>query len=138
MKNKIIFLKKEGKNNYRRIGDKKFKEFDEKREGELVNYKNHSVPIPPKDTYCLNTGKENIMFFDLDNSQYITFEKTDLGLSTEWLDKIFSRKLVQQLARAIKQALGEENKNFDMFKTVILYAIIFGLGYLIGNGQVAG
>lgn len=135
MKNKIIFLRKEGINKYRKIGDKKFKEIEEE-EGELINFKKHSIPIPPKDTYTLNTGKENILFYDLDNEQYITFEKTDLGLSTEWLDKLFNRKLIQQLARAIKQSIGEEKKTMDLVKTVILYAVIFGLGYLIGQGQV--
>lgn len=128
MKNKIILVQKFGKQ-YKKVDEFKYKSNDD-----FAKYKKHLIPIPPKNPYSFSTDKLNILFFDLHNKKYIHFETVDLGLSTSFLDGLFNRKIIQQLAKAVKQASQGEKTNFDFIKTVIIYGAVFGIGFLFGQG----
>lgn len=128
MKNMIYIIRKIG-NQYKKIGQVKYKEHDK-----MIRYKKDTIPIPPKNGNALTTDKQQIMFFDLDNKQFITFEKTDLGLSTSFLDKLFNQEAIGQLIKAVKKASQEDKTNWDFAKTLIIGGICALGGYLIGIG----
>ena len=130
MKNKIFIVRQLG-NIYRKIDEVKFKD-----ENSLVKYKKHQIPIPPKNPYTLSTKKVNVLFFDLDNKEYITFNKVDLGLNTNFLDKLFGNNMVEQLAKAVKRASQEEKTNWDFIKMAVICGICALGGYLIGSGGI--
>lgn len=127
-KNKIFIVRKFGEQ-YKKIDEIGIKEGEE-----LIQYKEHKIPLPPQNPTTLFTEKISVLFFDLDKKEYLHFEKTELGLSTEWLDELFSRKIVSQLVKAVKKAVEQEKTNWDFIKNAIIYAVIFGVGYLAGNG----
>ena len=125
--NKIVILEKIGEKNYIKLGETKFKENED-----LVNWKNHNIPKPPKNPYAFSSGKTNYIFFDITNKEYITFKKTELGLSTEFLEELFNRKIVSQLVKAVKKATQSEKTDFSVIKQIIVYAGCVLVGYLIG------
>lgn len=125
--NKIVILEKIGEKNYIKLGETKFKENED-----LVNWKNHNIPKPPKNPYSFSSGKTNYMFFDIINKEYITFEKTELGLSTEFLEELFNRKIISQLVIAVKKAINPEKTDFDFIKQIIIYGGCILVGYLFG------
>lgn len=127
-KTKIFILRKIG-DSYEKVDEVKFKT-----EEQLCKYKKHQIPIPPKNPYALMTKKVNVIFFDLDNKEYITFNQVELGLNTEYLEELFGNKIMQQFSHAIKNAIEKPKTNFDFIKNAIIYAIIFGVGYLAGSG----
>lgn len=126
MKNKIIIVKKFG-TQYR-----KEDELTYKNEEKITSYKKHALIIPPKNTYTFSTNKLNILFYDLDNAEYITFEKHDLGLSTSFLDKLLNQAIIGQLVSAVKKASDESKTDFDFIKEGIKLGACLLLGYLLG------
>lgn len=132
MKQKIMILRKFG-NKYHKLGEAKFKE-----DTELIKWKKHQIPLPPNNPYCFSTNKLNLIFFDIDKKQYINFEKTDLGLSTEFLDELFDRKIVGQLAKAIDRANKPDTSGMDFIKNAVIYGVCVLVGYLIGSGFLSG
>lgn len=129
IKNKIMILRKIGDKNYIKLGDAKFKDDDD-----LIKWKNHQIPKPPKNPYTFSTKKVNILFFDIDNKEYITFGSVELGLSTNFLDSLFNHKIVMQLAKAVKKASEKPTTNWDFIKNAIIYGVIFLVGFLLGQG----
>lgn len=99
---------------------------------ELVENKKHAVPIPPKNPETFNSGKNSYLFFDVGKKEYITFEKTELGLSTEFIRELFSRKIIGQLVKAVKKAIEEPKTNTDFIKQIMLYGGLILVGYLLG------
>lgn len=129
-KNKVFIIRKFGEN-YKKIDEVGYKD-----EEDLVKYKKHQIPVPPKNPYTLFTDKINVIFFDLDTKEYIHFCKTELGLSTEFLEELFGEKMVKQLVKAVKKAEKDEKTNFDFIKTALIYGVIFVIGYLMGSGML--
>ena len=125
--NKIVILEKIGEKNYVKLGETKFKENED-----LINWKNHNIPKPPNNPYSFSSGKTNYIFFDVTSKVYITFEKKELGLSTEFLEELFNRKIVSQLVKAVKKATQSEKTDFSVIKQIIVYAGCVLVGYLIG------
>lgn len=129
MKNKLVIVEKSG-NHYRIVSEHKFKD-----EEDFVRVaKKHTVPLPPKDRFTLSDKKNKMLFFDIDNKQYITFHQTDLGLSTRFLDKLFNQFIIGQLVRAVRKASQEEDTDYSMIKKAIIYIVVFGVGWLVGKG----
>jgi len=125
-KNVLILVQKIGEQ-YKEVDRIKYKESED-----LVSNKKHSVPIPPKNPYTFSTDKDNFLFFDLGNKEYLTFEKTELGLSTSFLDKMFNNKLVEQLSKAIKKSTDKDNTNMDWIKEAMKLGSCILIGYLLG------
>ena len=125
-KNILILVQKIG-NQYREIDRVKFK-----KEEELVSNKKHTIPIPPKNPYIFSTNKNDFLFFDSGNKKYLTFEETDLGLNTEFLEELFGEKMVNQLVKAVKKAEKKETTGTDWIKQILLYAGLVLIGYLLG------
>lgn len=129
MKNKIIIVRSLGEKELIKVAEKSFKDTDE-----FIQYKEHQIPKPPKNPYTFTTNKLNLIFFDLDKKEYIKFDKRPLGLSTEFLDSLFNRKIIEQLARAIKKGVEDEKPSWDFVKTLIIGGVCALGGYLIGTG----
>jgi len=126
-KNNILVLIQKIGNRYIEIDRIKYK-----KDEELVENKKHTIPIPPKNPETFNSGKNSYLFFDIGRKEYITFEKTELGLSTEFLRELFSRKIIGQLVKAVKKAIEEPKTNTDIIKTIMLYGGLVLVGYLLG------
>lgn len=127
-----------GKNNIlvliKKIGDR-YVEIDRikyKNDEELVSNKKNTIPIPPNSGESFLSGKNSYTFFDISKKKYITFKKTDLGLSTEFLAELFKRKIIGQLIKAEKMATEESKTGFNIIKTVLLYSGLVLIGYLLG------
>lgn len=133
MKNKIFILEKDGERTYRKIGEESFKTGSK-----IISFKHekkeHTIPFPSSDVYCFTTGKVNIMFFDLGNNEYVIFRKELLGLSTTVLDRLFNRRIIEQLAKAIKKAEENQQTNYSFLKEAIKLAVVFFVGYAMGSG----
>lgn len=134
MKNKIILVRKFG-NGYKKIDEIKFKDEESLAKYDKKNSK-HTVIIPPKNPYTYSTDKENFIFFDLDNKEYVKFEKVDLGLSTKFLDKLLNQNMIGQLVKAVKLATQEPKTNLDFIKWGLALGIPFIVGYVIGSGAI--
>lgn len=144
MKTKIIIVKKinntfekQGEKNlktdiYDIVGDSTIKEGEQ-----LCVWKKHVIPVPPKNPYAFVNKKNRIIFFDIDKKEFIDFQKKELGLSTEFLEQLFGRKILVQLAKVIKTSTDKENTNFDFLKYGIAGVLIFVAGYLSGSGALA-
>jgi len=125
-KNVLVLVQKIGKQ-YIEVDRIKFKNNED-----LVGNKKHKIPIPPKNPYTFSSGKKKYLFFDVGEKNYITFEETDLGLSTEFLEELFNRKIVGQLVKAVKKAIEEPKTNTDWIKQIMLYGGLILFGYLLG------
>jgi len=125
-KNVLVLVQKIGKQ-YVEIDRIKYKKGEE-----LVNNKKHSIPIPPKNPYAFSSGKTKYTFFDIGEKEYINFETTELGLSTEFLEELFNRRIVGQLVKAVKKAIEEPKTNTDIIKQIMLYGGLVLVGYLLG------
>lgn len=126
-KNNVLILVQKIGNQYKETDRIKFKKNED-----LVSNKKHTVPIPPNNPYMFSTDKVNFLFFDIGNKKYLTFEKTDLGLSTSFLDKLFNNKLIEQLANAVKRSTDKDNTNMDWIKEVMKFGGCVLIGYLLG------
>lgn len=144
MKTKIIILKKIN-NTFEKQGEKDIKtdvydivgNTDKEESESLCVWKKHIIPIPPKNPYSFINKKNRIIFFDIDNKKFIDFQEKDLGLSTEFLEQLFGRKILIQLAKIIKTSTDKESTNFDFLKYGIVGVLIFVAGYLSGSGALA-
>jgi len=125
-KNILVLIQKIGEQ-YTEIDRIKYK-----KEEELVSNKRHTIPIPPMNPLTFSSGKNNYLFFDLGSKEYLTFEETELGLSTEFLEELFNRKIVSQLVKAVKKAIEEPKTNTDIIKQIMLYGGLVLVGYLLG------
>jgi len=125
-KNILILVQKIGEQ-YREIDRIKYK-----KEEELVSNKKHTIPIPLKNPLTFISGNKSFLFFDLSEKEYLTFEKTDLGLNTEFLEELFGEKMVNQLVKAVKKAERKETTGTDWIKQIMLYAGLILIGYLLG------
>jgi len=125
-KNILVLIQKIGEQ-YTEINRIKYK-----KEEELVSNKRHTIPIPPMNPLTFSSGKNNYLFFDLGSKEYLTFEETELGLSTEFLEELFNRKIVSQLVKAVKKAIEEPKTNTDIIKQIMLYGGLVLVGYLLG------
>lgn len=133
MKDKLVILEKIGDNKYNKLGETKVKDGVE-----LIKWKEHQIPKPPTNPYCFTTSKINYIFFDVTNKEYVNFQVTELGLSTEFLEELFGRKMVQQLVKAVKKANEPEKTNWDFIKQVVICGACVLVGYLIGIGGING
>lgn len=132
MKQKIFVVQKIG-NSYRKIDEVKYKN-----EESLAKYKKHRIPIPPIKVDTLSTDKLSVLFFDIDSKKYVTFEKYDLGLSTEFLEELFGNKIVGQLVRAVKRATQKDTTNIETIKQIIFIAGAGLVGYFLGASYGVG
>lgn len=126
-KNNILILVKKIGKRYTEIDRIKYKDNDE-----LVGNKKHTIPVPPINPYTFCAKKNNFLFFDIGTKEYINFETTELGLSTEFLEELFGEKMIQQLVKAVKKAEKQETSNTDWIKQIMLYAGLVLVGYLLG------
>jgi len=126
-KNNILILVKKIGKRYTEIDRVKYKDNDE-----LVSNKKHTIPIPPDNPYTFSVSKNTFLFFDIFTKEYINFEKTELGLNTEFLEGLFGEKMVQQLVKAVKKAEKQETSNTDWIKQIMLYGGLVLVGYLLG------
>jgi len=125
-KNILILVQKIGEQ-YREIDRIKYK-----KEEELVSNKKHTIIVPPENPLTFSSGNKSFLFFDLSEKEYLTFEKTDLGLNTQFLEELFGEKMVKQLVKAVKSAEREKTTNTDWIKQIMLYAGLILIGYLLG------
>jgi len=125
-KNVLILVQKIGEQ-YREIDRIKYK-----KDEELVSNKKHTIPIPPKNPLTFYSGNKNFLFFDIGSKEYLAFEKTDLGLNTQFLEELFGEKMIKQLVKAVKSTEREKTTNMDWIKQIMLYGGLVLVGYLLG------
>lgn len=126
-KNNILVLVQKIGNRYVEVDRIKYK-----KDEDLAENRKHAIPVPPKNPETFNSGKNSYLFFDVARKEYITFEKVELGLSTEFLKELFSRKIVGQLVKAVKASIEEPKTNTDIIKQAMLYGGLILVGYLLG------
>jgi len=125
-KNILILVQKIGEQ-YIEVDRIKYKEKEE-----LISNKQHTIPVPPNNPLTFSSGNKRFLFFDLRSKEYLTFEKIDLGLNTQFLEELFGEKMVKQLVKAVKKAEREEKNSTDWIKQIMLYAGLVLVGYLLG------
>ena len=126
MKYRAIFLKRLGKSNYKKIGEKGFKPTDE-----TVRFKEHTFIIP-KNVDSYSTNKNSYVFFDFDNSKILNFVKTDMGIDSKMLDKIICQNIIGKLISTLRTSMEEPNK-WKIFPFIVIFIIGAVLGYLMGT-----
>lgn len=121
MKNKAIFLKKIGKTTYRKIGEKKFNLTEE-----TISFKDHTFVLPRGEN-SYEDNKKSYVFFDFDNSEILSFVKTNMGIDSKFLDKLIVRNIVGKLIQQLRSSMEEPNKwKLMPFVFVFIFGLVVG------------
>lgn len=91
----------------------------------MVSFKEKSFTIVTATTYIDNNS--SYIFVDWDKSEFVQFQKTEMGIDAEILDDFIVKKLIAQLVSRLKTGLDSPSKS-----VLMTYIICLGLGACIG------
>lgn len=134
-KNKIkaIFLIPLGKENYKKVGEKKI----EIGKDATVNYHEKSFIITVK-SYSYIDKKEPKVFIDVENEKILIFNKKSIGIDAKFLDKFLTTSkvgIIGQLFHALKMQEQQRTDWGLLAKPVIIFVLGAVIGYFVGSGS---
>lgn len=134
-KNKIkaIFLIPLGKENYKKVGDKKI----EIGKDVTVNYYDKSFIITVK-SYSYIDKKEPKVFIDIENEKILIFNKKSIGIDAKFLDKFLTTSKVGVIGQLFHALKMQEQQRTDwglLAKPVIIFILGTVIGYFVGGSS---